>query len=85
VLFFDTSAILFLSFDLICSLSSRKSFPSQLVSELSFEMADEGKIRVERFNKVNFGFWKMQIKDYLYQNFPLDGKTYKPKEMCDGE
>ena len=47
--------------------------------------SDERKIRVERFNGVNFRFWMMQIEDYLYQNFPLDGKTYKPKEMCDGK
>jgi len=34
-------------------------------------MADEGKIRVERFNGVNFGSGsedaELQIEDYLYQ------------------
>ena len=45
-------------------------------------MADEKKIRVERLNGVNFEFWKMQIKDYLYQKdlyLPLGRKTHKPK------
>jgi len=52
-----------------------------------FVMADEGKIRVERFNGVNFEFWKMWIQDYLYRNdlyLPLGGKVQKPKEMSDG-
>ena len=51
-------------------------------------MADEEKIRIERFNGVYFGFWKMQIKGYLCQKdlyLSLSGKTYKPKEMSDGE
>ena len=30
-------------------------------------MADKEKIRVERFNGINFGFWKMQIEDCLYK------------------
>jgi len=29
-------------------------------------IADEEKIRVERFNGMNLGFWKIQIEDYLY-------------------
>jgi len=51
-------------------------------------MADDGNNRVERFNSVNFRFWKMPIEDYLYQKdlyLPLSGKTYKLKEMSDGE
>ena len=51
-------------------------------------MVDEGKFRVERFNDANFGFWKLQIKDYMYQKdlyLPLDEKSQKPKEMSDDE
>jgi len=51
-------------------------------------MENEGKIRVERINDVNFGFWKMQIEDYLYQKdliLPLGEKTHKSKDMSNGE
>ncbi|GKD14538.1 hypothetical protein Tco_1198945, partial [Tanacetum coccineum] len=30
-------------------------------------MAKDGKIKIEKFNGHDFGFWKMKIKDYLYQ------------------
>lgn len=43
---------------------------------------EEGKTRIERFDGRDFAFWKMQIKDYLYQKDLyqlLDGK--KPKSM----
>nr|GFB40421.1 retrovirus-related Pol polyprotein from transposon TNT 1-94 [Tanacetum cinerariifolium] len=30
-------------------------------------MAVDGKINIEKFDGHDFGFWKMQIKDYLYQ------------------
>jgi hypothetical protein len=49
-------------------------------------MAEEGKLRIEKFDGSNFGFWKMQIEDYLYQKdlyLPLEGKTSKPKDMED--
>jgi len=52
-----------------------------------FVTADEEKIRVERFNGANFGFWKMQIEDYLYQKdfyLPLSRKAQMLKEMSDG-
>jgi hypothetical protein len=29
--------------------------------------ADEGKMKIEKFDGVDFSFWKMQIEDYLYQ------------------
>ena len=35
--------------------------------------ADEGKVKIEKFDGVDFGFWKMQIEDYLYQK-----KLYQP-------
>ncbi|ONK60009.1 uncharacterized protein A4U43_C08F13250 [Asparagus officinalis] len=34
---------------------------------------DEGKVKIEKFNGADFGFWKMQIVDYLYQK-----KLYQP-------
>ena len=51
-------------------------------------MADERKIRVEKFNGVNFRFCKMQIEDYLCQKdlyLSLGENTHKPKEMSDGK
>ena len=45
-------------------------------------MTEEGKVRIEKFDGKDFGFWKMQIKDYLYQkklHEPLLGN--KPKKM----
>ena len=35
--------------------------------------ADEGKVKIEKFYGANFGFWKMQIEDYMYQK-----KLYQP-------
>ena len=29
--------------------------------------ADEGKVKIEKFDGADFGFWKMHIEDYLYQ------------------
>ncbi|XP_037496372.1 uncharacterized protein LOC119371045 [Jatropha curcas] len=44
--------------------------------------ADEGKWKIEKFVGADFGFWKMQIEDYLYQKGlfqPLSG--IKPEAM----
>ncbi|GKE81530.1 hypothetical protein Tco_1551530, partial [Tanacetum coccineum] len=30
-------------------------------------MAEDGKIKIDKFDGHDFGFWKMQIEDYLYQ------------------
>ena len=41
-------------------------------------MADEGKLKVEKFNRKKFQLWKMQKEDYLYQKDlwkRLEGKT----------
>ena len=46
--------------------------------------ADEGKVKIEKFDGADFGFWKMQIEDYLYQKRlyqPLSEK--KPENMKD--
>lgn len=48
--------------------------------------ADEGKVKIEKFDGADFGFWKMQIEDYLYQkklHQPLTEK--KPESMKDDE
>ena len=42
--------------------------------------------RIEKFDGTNFGFWRMQIKDYLYKkklHLPLLGE--KPATMKDDE
>ena len=47
---------------------------------------DEAKMRLEKFDGTDFGFWKMQIEDYLYQKNlyqPLSGK--KPDSMKEEE
>jgi hypothetical protein len=49
-------------------------------------MAEEGRLRIEKFDGSNFGFWKMQVEDCLYQKdlyLSLDGKTSKPDDMSD--
>ncbi|KAG8649088.1 hypothetical protein MANES_08G067001v8 [Manihot esculenta] len=38
------------------------------------------KVRIEKFDGTDFGFWKMHIEDYLYQNNlhePLSGEKAK--------
>ena len=45
-------------------------------------MAEEGKVRIEKFDGKNFRFWKMQIEDYLYQKKlpePLSSKRSQPR------
>ncbi|KAK3023701.1 hypothetical protein RJ639_044002 [Escallonia herrerae] len=40
-------------------------------------MAEEGKGKIEKFNSINFQWWKMQVEDYLYQKnlyLPLVGE-----------
>ena len=48
---------------------------------------EEGKaLEIEKFDGTNFGYWRVQIKDYLYGkklHFPLLGK--KPDTMKDEE
>uniref|UniRef100_A0A803N9Z7 CCHC-type domain-containing protein n=1 Tax=Chenopodium quinoa TaxID=63459 RepID=A0A803N9Z7_CHEQI len=44
---------------------------------------EEGKLRIEKFDGKDFGFWKMQIEDYLYQKnlfLPLSSKPSGMKE-----
>ncbi|KAK2994756.1 hypothetical protein RJ640_013405 [Escallonia rubra] len=45
-------------------------------------MAEEGKGNIEKFNGMNFQWWKMQVEDYLYQKdlyLPLVGE--KPEAV----
>ena len=30
-------------------------------------MAEEGKLKIEKFNGKNYQHWKIQMEDYLYQ------------------
>ena len=49
-------------------------------------MTKDGKVKIEKFNGSNFAFWKMQIKDYLYQKdlfLLLDGE--QPETMEDAD
>ena len=49
-------------------------------------MADEGKMRVDRFNGQNFQLWKMKMEDYLYQKDLwklLEGKTKNQGTMSE--
>ena len=65
--------------------------PQQLVPEPGSRrrvgaMAEEGKVRIEKFDGKDFGFWKMQIEDYLYQkklHEPLSGKKPEKMEQAD--
>ncbi|KAK2996081.1 hypothetical protein RJ640_000862 [Escallonia rubra] len=52
----------------------------------SAAMAEEGKGKIEKFNGMNFQWWKMQVEDYLYQKdlyLPLVGE--KPEAMNESE
>uniref|UniRef100_A0A803N5C9 CCHC-type domain-containing protein n=1 Tax=Chenopodium quinoa TaxID=63459 RepID=A0A803N5C9_CHEQI len=42
---------------------------------------EEGKLRIEKFDGKDFGFWKMQIEDYLYQKNLYLPLTSKPSDV----
>ncbi|KAL8157159.1 hypothetical protein AgCh_002026 [Apium graveolens] len=47
-------------------------------------IAEDGKVKIDKFDGKDYGFWKMQIEDYLYQkklHEPLEEK--KPTAMKD--
>ncbi|KAF6146759.1 hypothetical protein GIB67_004936 [Kingdonia uniflora] len=47
-------------------------------------MADQKKLKITKFNGLNFGVWKMQIEDYLYHkdlDLPLGGVQMKPLDF----
>ena len=51
-------------------------------------MAEDLKLRVEKFNGQNYPLWKMKMEDYLYQKdlyLPLAGKDTNPVAMKDEE
>lgn len=51
-------------------------------------MSDDTKLTVEKFNGINFAYWKIQIEDLLYQmNFylPLGEKAKKLATISDTE
>jgi len=71
--------------------SSNRSFGQKPQQEISSKAAramafEEGKVRIEKFDGSDFGFWKMQIEDYLCQKklyLPLTGQ--KPNDMEQSE
>ncbi|XP_034211167.1 peroxidase 42-like [Prunus dulcis] len=54
-----------------CPDAIKRSIGSQI--RVGAMAADEGKMKIEKFDGADFGFWKMQIEDYLYQK-----KLYQP-------
>ena len=44
-------------------------------------MGIDGKIAVEKFDGSDFGFWKMQIEDYLYGKDLWKPLKAKPEKM----
>ena len=51
-------------------------------------MAEDLRVRVEKFNGQNYPLWNMQMEDYLYKKdlyLPLGGKAAKPTAMKDEE
>ena len=45
-------------------------------------MTEDGRVRIDKFNGSDFGFWRMQIEDVLYQkklHEPLS--NIKPEDM----
>ena len=48
----------------------RVPYSQQVVSERQVnlaEMAKHGRVMIDKFDGSDFGFWKMQIEDVLYQ------------------
>ncbi|KAF5760066.1 putative RNA-directed DNA polymerase [Helianthus annuus] len=49
-------------------------------------MAEDSKIKIDKFDGSDYGFWKMQIEDLLYQkslHLPMSGE--QPDDMYDEE
>ncbi|BAT82536.1 uncharacterized protein HKW66_Vig0223410 [Vigna angularis] len=60
-------------------------FSSKVAGAMALE---EGKVKIEKFDGSDFGFWKMQIEDYLYQKklyLPLRGEKPNDMEQSDWE
>jgi len=41
--------------------------------------------KIQKFNSMNFSFWRMQMEDYLYQKDLYLPIVEKPKDMSDEE
>ena len=49
-------------------------------------IAEECKVRIEKFDGKDFGFWNMHIEDYLYEKKlyePLSRKKAEKMEQAD--
>ncbi|VFQ64711.1 unnamed protein product [Cuscuta campestris] len=53
--------------------------------EQSFEMAEDGKFRIEKFDGTDFSWWKMQIEDLLVQKDLDVVLGDKPEKMSDAD
>ncbi|VFQ71634.1 unnamed protein product [Cuscuta campestris] len=51
----------------------------------SFEMAEDGKFRIEKFDGTDFSWWKMQIEDLLVQKDLDVVLGDKPEKMSDAD
>jgi hypothetical protein len=47
--------------------------------------SEKNTYKIEKFNKTNFSFWKMQMEDYLYRKDLYLPIVEKPKDMSDEE
>ncbi|KAD4585969.1 hypothetical protein E3N88_23570 [Mikania micrantha] len=51
-------------------------------------MAEDGKVKIEKFDGHDYGYWRMQVEDLLYQkslHLPMLGLSYRPEKMTDAE
>ena len=44
-------------------------------------MGEDGKVKIDKFDRRDLGFWKMQIEDYLYQKKLHEPLEEKPASM----
>ena len=51
----------------------------------SFEMTEEGRFRIEKFDSIDFSWWKMQIEDLLVQKDLDVALDDKPEKMSNAE
>ena len=49
-------------------------------------MAEDGRFRVEKYDRQKYQLWKIQMEDYLYQKYmylPFSRKTKNSTSMTD--
>ncbi|VFQ91262.1 unnamed protein product [Cuscuta campestris] len=68
-----------------CSSRSDRAGASALRQLKSFEMAEDGKFRIEKFDGTDFSWWRMQIEDLLVQKDLDVVLGDKPEKMSDAD